>query len=47
MNFERMSFGQPEPSLFFEWPSVTEPEKVYKFTSIWLEQGLQEQIIER
>ena len=47
INFERMAFGQPEPSILFEWPTKTEPEKVYKFTSIWLEQGLQEQILER
>ena len=30
-----------------KWPTKEDPCKVYKFTSIWLELGLQEQIIER
>ena len=30
-----------------KWPTKEDPQRVYKFTSLWLEQSLTERVIER
>ena len=47
IKFEKISYGSPEPSLYIDYPTKEKPEKIYKLASIWLEQGLNELIIER
>ena len=42
-----MSFGRPEPSYYYKWPTKEKPDALYKLTSLWLEQGPTKRIVER
>ena len=46
-DFNQMSFDSEEPSRHTTWPTKENPGSLYKLTSIWLEQGITERIIER
>ena len=37
VEFESLSFGEAMPSMLVNWPTKDEPEKVYKFASLWIE----------
>ena len=45
--FQTMSLGVSEPSVFNKWPTKNQTDRVYKLTSLWLEQGQKRRIIER
>ena len=47
VEFQSVSYGTPQPSLFNDWPTLENPFGEYKFIGIWLELAQSKTTIER